>query len=175
MKTPKRIYSIFSAIMVLGLTAWTPAFGEEKATTDEVFQLILKAVPVVQELGDAGLEAFKDPKGEFVYKDTYVLVLDCQNMILAAHPNPKLIGIDLKNHLDKNPDPSKRKNQDREICEVSKRPNGGWVEYYWEKLGEKDPQRKISFTVQVPGTNYALVSGIYDDSTSVEELNARLK
>ena len=153
----------------------TPVCAEEKATPEEVYTLILKAVPVVEELGEAGLEAFKDPKGEFVYKDTYVLVLDCANMVLVAHPNKKLIGLDLKNNFDKNPDPAKRKQHDREICQVSQRPNGGWVEYYWEKLGSTEPSRKISFTIRAPGTDYALVAGIYDETTSVDQLNASLK
>lgn len=153
----------------------TEARAGDGATPQEVYELILKAVPVVESLGEEGLEAFKDPHGEFVYKDTYVLVLDCGNMVLAAHPNPKLVGLDLNNHEDKNPDPSKRKNQDKEICQVSKNPNGGWVEYYWEKLGESAPARKISFTIQVPNTEYALVAGIYDENTSVDELNAMVK
>ena len=175
MKKCTVIYAIVCAIATLIFLPCSQTFAQGKATSDDVYQLILRAVPVMEELGDAGLEAFKDPKGEFVYKDTYVLVLDCDKMVLAAHPNNKLIGIDLKDHLDKNPDPGKRKNQDREVCEVSTRANGGWVEYYWEKLGSDVPSRKISFTVRVPNTGYALVSGIYDDTTSVEELNARLK
>ena len=121
------------------------------------------------------MEAFKDPKGEFVYKDTYVLVVDCANMVLVAHPNNKIIGLDLKKNMDKNPDPAKRKQHDRELCEVSQRPNGGWVEYYWEKLGSKEPSRKISFAIRAPGTDYVLVAGIYNETTSVDELNASLK
>jgi cytochrome c len=59
-----------------------------------------------------------------------------------------------------------------EISAASKTPTGGWVEYYWEKLGETTPSRKISFAIQVPGTDYTLVAGIYDDTTTVDELNA---
>ena len=96
-------------------------------------------------------------------------------MVLVAHPNNKLIGLDLKKNVDKNPDPAKRKQHDRELCEVSQRPNGGWVAYYWEKLGSKEPSRKISFAIRAPGTGYALVAGIYDEATSVDALNASLK
>ena len=56
-----------------------------------------------------------------------------------------------------------------------KDPNGVWVEYWWEKLGEEKPARKISFMVQVPGQPFQVTAGIYDDSTSVEELNKSLK
>ena len=169
----KRTHSLIAAFVFVALLAipFSAAVAQDKATPQEVYELILKAVPILESLGEAGLEAFKDPKGEFVYKDTYVLVLDCAGMVLAAHPNNKLIGIDLTKNMDKNPDPAKRKNHDQEICDVSKNPNGGWVEYYWEKLGESAPSRKISFALQVPGTDYTLVAGIYDDNTSVEELN----
>ena len=174
MKRNNMILMAMALFLSLSLVC-APSYAGEKATADEVYELIIKAVPVVEELGEPGLDAFKDPKGEFVYKDTYVLALDCTNMVLVAHPNNKLIGLDLKNNQDKNPDPAKRKNHDREICQVSKQPNGGWVEYYWEKLGSGQPARKISFAIQVPGTDYTLVSGIYDDATSVDELNASLK
>ena len=173
--TTKWIIALNVAAALLISLFSLPAFAQDKATPEEVLNLILNAVPVMEKLGPEGLEAFKDPKGEFVYKDTYVLVIDCENMVLLAHPNPKFNGISLKDHLDKNPDPAKRKYHDVEVCEVAKRPYGGWVEYYWEKLGETEPSRKISFAIQVPGSNYTLVAGIYDDNASVEELNAKLK
>ena len=72
-------------IAVLSLTAM-PAMAQDKATTKDVYDLIIKAAEVMQSLGEEGLEAFKDPKGEFTYKDTYVLVIDCAAMKMLAHP-----------------------------------------------------------------------------------------
>jgi len=161
------------ALMMTALCC-SSAAAQDKATPQEVYDLIIKAVPVVQELGEDGLEAFKDPKGEFVYKNAYVIAFDCGKMKMAAHPNPKLVGIDLTNHQDKNPDPAKRKNQDREACEISKRPNGGWMEYYWNKPNSEEVARKVGFVIGVPGTDYALMSTIYDDDANIDELNASL-
>lgn len=166
---------VILAVAILAAVFCGPAAAEDSATTNDVYELILKAVPVIQELGDEGLDAFKDPKGEFVYKNAYVIVFDCANMKMAAHPNPKLVGIDLTDHQDKNPDPAKRKYQDREVCEVSQRPNGGWVEYYWNKPNSEEVARKVGFTIRVPGTGYAVLSTIYDDTSNVDELNATLK
>jgi cytochrome c len=171
----KTVAAVTVVILAVLSGPFATAFAGEKATPEEVYELILKAVPVLQKLGDAGLEAFKDPKGEFVYKDTYVLVEDCEKRVIVAHPNSKLVGYDTKNNVDKNPDPAKRKNQDTEMCQASENPNGGWVEYYWEKLGESTPVRKISFAIKAPGTEYTLIAGIYDNKTSVEALNAKLK
>ena len=167
------IVSVYLFVMVAVSCSFSLA--EEKATPEEVLNLILEGVPVIEQLGADGLKAFSDPKGEFVFKDTYIYVVDCEKMIVLAHPNTKLIGIEVKNLEDKNPDPSKRIIHNNLLCEVGKRPYGGWVEYYWEKLGEDKPSRKISFSILAPNTNYALISGIYDDNTSVEELNSKLK
>ena len=168
----------YSLLVVLACTMFLPSgmvFAGEQATPDEVYELILKAVPVVEELGQAGLEAFNDPHGEFVYKETYILVLDCATMTIAAHPNNKIIGRSLKGDLDKNPDPAKRIEHGEAMCEVGNRPNGGWLAYYWDKIGSSEPARKISFCLRVPGKDYTLVAGIYDETTSVEELNSQLK
>ena len=171
----KRVSVMVMAIASL-LAAWTmPCAAEEKATPQEVYDLILRAVPVVEELGDRGLAAFNDPKGEFVYKDTYVLAVDCGKMVMAAHPNAQLVGKNLKGFMDRHPDPAKRKEPNREMCEAGERPNGGWTEFYWVKLGDDTPLRKINFSIRVPGSPYTLIAGIYDDTVSLDELNAQLE
>lgn len=151
------------------------AFAADKATPEEVYEMIVKAVNVVQELGDEGLEAFNDPKGEFVWKDTYVFVIDCGEMKILAHPKAKRIGKDIKNNQDKNPDPAKKIYHNRTMCEIANNPNGGWISYYWPKLGQDTASRKISFVLKAPGTNYVLVAGIYNDDADVEALNKQLQ
>lgn len=172
----KRLLVVFFTVVALlfcsGLPA--PAQGTGQATTDEVFQLILKAVEVLQALGEEGLQAFNDPQGEFSFKDTYIMVENCETMTIVAHPNPGLIGLDVSEGLDKNPDPAKQINPNVAVCKVKENPNGGWVEYYWEKLGEDKPSRKISFALGVPGTPWVVVAGIYNDTISVEKLNSNI-
>ncbi len=149
--------------------------AEDGATTEDVYELILKAASVMEQLGEEGLAAFNDPKGEFVYKDAYVFVINCSNTTMAAHPVKKLVGIDLSNVPDKNPDPAKIKHHTLEICELQKAPNGGWLEYWWTKMGSDEVARKIGFVIGVPGTPYALASTIYDETTDIAKLNASLK
>ena len=50
-------------------------------------------------------------------------------------------------------------------------PKGAWIEYWFPKPGYDKPQRKISFMMPVPGMAYQVVSGIFDESTTLEELN----
>lgn len=158
---------IFVAICVLFMFA-TAAHSGESATPQEIFENVLKGMVVLEELGEEGLAAFNDPKGEFVWKDTYVQVYNCEAQKIVGHINPKLLGWTTEkfatlqdkkgNFICKN------------ICEASKNPNGGWVEYWWPKAGETEPSRKITFVVQVPGQPYQVSAGIYDDKVSLEEL-----
>ena len=172
----KKLISIVSALLVLSFFTGSSAFAQDNgATADDVYELILKAVPVIDELGEDGLKAFDDPKGEYVYKGAYVFVIDCSTMTMVAHPAKHMVGADLSKSIDKNPDPAKRKKHGDEMCELSKRPNGGWLEYYWNRLGSEEVARKIGFVIGVPGTTYALASTIYDDTTDIDKLNASLQ
>ena len=85
------------------------------------------------------------------------------------------MGKSLKGFLDKNPDPAKQKEPNQEMCDAGSKPNGGWTEFYWVQLGETMPMRKINFSINVPGTKYTLIAGIYDEDISLEELNAQLE
>ena len=167
----------FFSIMVLVCMPflYSPVWAQDGATIEEVYDLILNAVPIMEELGEEGLDAFKDPHGEFVYKNAYVLVIDCGKMKMAAHPIAKFVGLDLSNQMDMNPDVSKRKNQNIETCEMAKRPNGGWIEYWWTKPNSDEVARKVGFVIGIPGSDYALVSAIYDDTADIDELNASLQ
>jgi hypothetical protein len=140
--------------------------AQDKATPEDVYEMILKAHGVIKSLGEEGLEAFNDPKGEFVFKDSYVYVNMCPKEVVA-HPFvlDKVKGRDLRTELP----------FINRICEGAKDPNGSWVEYEWPKPGETEPSRKIAFVLAVEGTPYQVAAGIYNDDISVEELNAAIK
>ena len=171
----KRTMVLLIVWMGLMLLPCMNVWAEEGASTKDVYELIPRAASVVEELGDEGLEAFNDPKGEFKYKDAYVFVINCNNMTMAAHPAKQLVGTDLSASKDKNPDPAKVRLHAHEMCKLSKQPNGGWLEYYWNKLGSDEIARKVGFVIGAPGTTYAIVSSIYDSSSDVDALNDMVK
>ena len=143
-----------------------PVWAEDgKATAKDVYDLVIKAHSVISNLGEAGLVAFNDPKGEFVYKDTYVFVHQCPKYVVA-HPFAldKLKGKDLSGIYP----------HQNTLCEGAKNPQGSWVEYQWPKPGETKPSRKVGFIIQVEGTPYQVVASIYSDDLSIDELNAEL-
>ncbi len=68
----------------------TSALAADPATPEEIYENVLKGVKVLQALGAEGLPAFNDPKGEFVWKDTYVQVYECDASRIVGQINPAL-------------------------------------------------------------------------------------
>ena len=155
------------AVVVLALFIAIPqaVLAGEKATPQDIYAMVINAYEVLKNLGDEGLVAFNDPKGEFVFKDSYVYVMKCPGHVVA-HPFAlsKLAGRDLRKDFP----------FQIELCNGAQKPEGAWVEYMWPKRGEKDPSRKIAFVISVEGTPYQVAAGIYNDEVTVAELNASL-
>ena len=154
-------------IVPLVLALISPVQADDgKATPEDVYNLVVKAYEVVKTLGEESFSAFNDPKGEFVYKDTYVLIQRCPSE-MVAHPFAldKLKGVDIDKTLPFN----------RSLCDAGEKPGGSWGEYAWPKPGETTPSRKISYCVRVEGTPYTLMAGIYSDTAKVEDLNKTLR
>jgi cytochrome c len=137
-----------------------------KATPEDVYNLVLKAYEVVNALGDEALPAFDDPKGEFVFKNTYAYIERCPHE-MAAHPfaMEKLKGIDLDKTFEFN----------SRLCKAGEQPGGGWEEYNWPKPGETKPSRKVAYGIKVEGTPYTIFAGIYSDTDKTEDLNKTLR
>jgi cytochrome c len=161
------------AVGMVGCGMAVSAVAQETATAEEVYDMVLKGVTVLQQLGDAGLEAFNDPQGEFAWKDTYVQVYNCEALQIPGHINPAVRAFTPERF-------STLKDEHGNaiclaICEAAKNPQGQWIEYWWPKAGETEPARKVLFVIQVPDMPYQVSAGIYDEAISVEELNAGLQ
>lgn len=139
---------------------------DSKATPEDVYNLVLKAYDVVASLGEESFPAFNDPKGEFLYKDTYAYIQRCPNDMLA-HPYAleKLKGIKLGEKFEFN----------SKLCKAGEQPGGGWAEYHWPKPGETEPSRKVAYGIKVEGTPYTIFAGIYSDTAKIEDLNKTLR
>jgi hypothetical protein len=51
------------------------------------------------------------------------------------------------------------------------KPKGAWIEYWYPRAGYDQPQRRVSFMMPAPNTDYQVVSSVFDASTTMEELN----
>jgi hypothetical protein len=139
---------------------------DSKATPQDVYNLVLKAYEVVKALGDESFPAFNDPKGEFIYKDTYAYIERCPGE-MAAHPYAleKLKGIDLDKTFEFN----------SRLCNAGEQVGGAWEEYNWPKPGETELSRKVAYAIKVEGTPYTIFAGIYSDTAKIEDLNKTLR
>ena len=52
----------------------------------------------------------------------------------------------------------------QEQQKVSKNPDGGFVQYFWHKLGSSNPSPKISFVRKIPDWEWTIGAGVYLDS-----------
>ena len=148
------------------------AHADDSATPGEVIQKVREAADFLSKAGDAGLTAFADKAGKWVWKDTYVWCAQLRQADRMRHiPStrnswgPPLAGMkDAKGNYFF-----------VQLCDKCKEPKGAWVEYWWPKVGEKQPSRKISYVLSVPDSPYQVAAGIYDEQIPLEELYQLLK
>jgi cytochrome c len=146
------------------------ALGQEKATPQQVVQKVQQAAGYLSKKGEAGLTTFKERRSDYVWANTYVFVIDCQQKKVAANP---LFGFEdmplsaLKDPTGKVIGPM--------FCPVGST-KGYWVEYHWPKAGQKEPARKLTYIEPVPDTPFTVGAGIYNDQftiTDVEEASGQ--
>ena len=66
-------------VTLVALGASSIAFAQDKATPEEVIAKVRQAAAALSKSGD--LEQFKQQQGPWVWKDTYVFVLDCDKKV----------------------------------------------------------------------------------------------
>ena len=142
-------------------------FAQGAATPEQVMQKVKDAVTFLEKSKGTNLADFDNPKGPWVFSDSYVVVQDCEKGTTATHPFvPKLIGKKTVGLQD-----VKGNFFFVQLCETAKKPGGGWIEYWFPKPGEKTPFRKLSYVAQVPGTSLVALAGIYNDALMLDDLN----
>ncbi len=171
------------ALTLTAVLAWLApqAAAEEAATPQEVIAKVKEAAAYLAKTGKSGLKTFDNAESRFVWKDTYVFVYDCAaGLADVAHPVPAT----RNQKLDANKDATGRV-IGPELCKAAARPGGGWVEYMWWKPVKaegakqltyaKTISRKVSYMLSVKGQPYEVGAGVYNDTLTVENLNALLK
>ncbi len=136
------------------------AFADGKATKEECVEQCKKAATFMNQVGvEKALEVLNDPKGPYVWKDSYVFAIETEKKINVAHPvKPALNNKDwVMNVKDVN-----GKMFFAEFVQTALSPGEGWVHYMWPKPGEKDPSPKATFIFKVPGKPYAMGAGTYE-------------
>lgn len=152
----RSIYTV--AIIFILTTCFAAMAWAESATKDEVIAKCEAAAKLIQEKGiEAGSQAIGNKEGDFVWKDTYVFLMDLDGKMLAHPIKPELTE---KDNLLQVAD-TDGKPLFVEFVQVAGSEGKGWVDYMWPKPGEEKPAAKSSYIYRVEGTPYFVGAGIY--------------
>lgn len=121
--------------------------------------LVREAVDLIKTAGDAAFPIISSRSSQFMYRDTYVFVLNEQGIELAAGAFPELIG---KNLLTLPGFP--RKQLIRDEIAFAKRYGAGWMTGAWPRPGESEPRPERIYlqSFRKEGTLLIVGSGIYE-------------
>lgn len=154
------------ALFIVGVPRVT--VGQDAATPQEVVAKVREAASTLSKTGDVA--QFDQKQSSWVWKDTYISVIDCDKKVLAAHPlKADLIGQSMTSVKDTRgnslyPDPAA-------FCKAARMPSGVWTEYWWAKPGEKEGSRKLSYHLGAKGTPYVVAAGVYDNKVTIAEVS----
>jgi len=152
----KKLPVMMVILLILGFSIYAGA--EQSATKEECVMKCHEAAALINSrgLGEA-IKAIGDPKGPFVWKDTYVFLMNLDGKMLAHPMQPELTQLP---HCLLITDPT-----DKAIfvtfVNTARRVGQGWVEYMWPKPGKTSPSKKITYIYRVPGKELFVGSGIY--------------
>jgi signal transduction histidine kinase len=155
----KRFSQVALAVaVILCFAGIAPA--AEVATKDECVAKTKEAGKMVADQGVVAAIAEVNKKdGKFVWKDTYVFLMDLDGKMIAHPMSPALVG---QNVLDKKDKGEPGKLLFVEMVKVAKEKGEGWVDYMWTNPGDPKPRKKVTYIYRVPGKDVLAGAGIYE-------------
>jgi len=153
----RRIGMIMVAVLTAVFLAM-PVTAQEAATKEECVVKCHEAAAYIQnhDLKKA-IEVIGDPNGPFVWKDSYVFLMDLNGKMLAHPFKPELTK---KEHVLLLTDPT-GKALFVHFVNLARGAKEGWVDYMWPKPGERTPRKKLTYIYRVPGTDMFVGAGVY--------------
>ena len=130
------------------------------ATKEECVAKTKESAAMINAKGlDAAIAEINKKDGMFVWKDTYVFLMDLDGKMIAHPMSPALIG---KNLLDMPDKGTPGKLLFKEMVALAKGKGEGWVDYMWTNPGDPKPRKKVTYIYRVPGKDQFAGAGIYD-------------
>ena len=157
-KMQKLVVSVTAMIFTLCLTSQVFA---ETSSKEECIAKCQEAAQMLLDNKAAAVAEIGNKSGKFVWKDTYVFLMDLNGKMLAHPMKPALtekatlLGVPDKNK--ENP-----KLLFDEFVQLAKEKGDGWVAYMWPKPGEEAPSQKDTYIYRVPGTDMFVAAGTYE-------------
>lgn len=156
----KKLMTLSLALFALLIFTGPVYSSDETATVAECIEMSKLAAAAILQDKDAALAEISNKNGKYVWKDTYVFVMDLKGRMLAHPMMPGLMKMkSLLSTPDKNPKEPKMLFVDFVVMAGTQ--GEGWVEYMWPKPGSTEPSIKETYIHRVPGTSLFTGAGIY--------------
>lgn len=152
------IRSLTLTTILLALCMAAPAMADETASKEECVIECREAAALINSQGlEKAVEQIGDQDGPFVWKDSYVFLMNMDGKMLAHPFKPELTK---KEHCLLITDPT-GKALFVHFVNLARSSGEGWVEYMWPKPGKDTPRKKITYIYRVPGTDLFVGAGVY--------------
>jgi len=152
----KKLRILAAVLAALFLTSYSAA--QESASKEECVVKCHEAAALINSKGlEQAIKVINDPKGPFVWKDSYVFLMDLNGKMLAHPMQPELMKLD---HCLLITDPTD-KPLFVHFVNVARKQGSGWVEYMWPRPGSKTPSKKITYIYRVPNQDVFVGAGVY--------------
>jgi len=130
----------------------------DNATTEECVQKVHEAAAMINARGlEESVKLIGDPKGPFVWKDSYVFLMDMKGKMLAHPMQPELTRHE---HVLLETDAT-GKAIFVHFVNIAREHGEGWVDYMWPKPGKKSPSKKVTYIYKVPSKDLIVGAGVY--------------
>ncbi|MDX2495712.1 MAG: cache domain-containing protein [Desulfuromusa sp.] len=152
----KKYFIVVVGLMVCLLA--TSVWAAESATKEECVIKSHEAAAIINSQGlEVAIKAIANPKGPFVWKDSYVFLMDLNGKMLAHPFQPELTQQD---HVLLLTDPTD-KAMFVHFVNLARNTGHGWVEYMWPKPGKRNPSKKLTYIYRVPNQDLFVGAGLY--------------
>jgi len=134
------------------------AVAGNNATTEECVQMVHEAAAMINARGvEEAIKLIGDPKGPYVWKDSYVFLMDMKGKMLAHPMQPELTRYE---HVLLETDTT-GKAIFVHFVNIAREHGEGWVDYMWPKPGKKSPSKKVTYIYKVPSKDLIVGAGVY--------------
>lgn len=155
----KRLITLF-VVMLMGLFLVSAVCAEEEATREEVMAMCNAAAEMAMQDREAAIAEIGNKEGRFVWKDTYVFLMDLDGNMLAHPMIPQLTEKGSLLHVtDKNKENPKLIFV--EFVEIAKENGSGWIWYMWPKPNDRTSTKKFTYITRVGFTDMLVGAGMY--------------
>ena len=145
---------LLMAVVLYASQVWSDTLS----TKEECVVKCHEAASLITSKGiEEGIRQIGDPKGSFVWKDSYVFLMDLKGKMLAHPFQPELTKLE---HVLLITDPTD-KALFVHFVNLARTAGHGWVEYMWPKPGKTTPSKKLSYIYRVPGQDVFVGAGVY--------------